>query len=63
MNFKSEVVFVAIKNGHHDQQGYFLYNGLLSGEVPEDFEIKHIFSMVMKHFNINRINSLDSTKD
>ena len=62
MNFKSEVVFVAIKNGHHDQQGYFLDNGLLSGEVPEDFEIKHIFSMVMKHFNINRINSLDSTK-
>jgi hypothetical protein len=62
MNFKSEVVFVAIKNGHHDQQGYFLDNGLLSAEVPENFEIKHIFSMVMKHFNINRINSLDSTK-
>lgn len=60
LNFKSEVVFVAIKNGHHDQQGYFLDNGLSRGELQEDFEIKHIFSIVMKHFNINRKNSLDS---
>ena len=61
LNFKSEVVFVAIKNGHHDQQGYFLDNGLSSGELEESFEIKHIFSIVMKHFDINRKNSLDST--
>jgi hypothetical protein len=60
LNFKSEVVFVAIKNGHHDQQGYFLDNALYPGELPENFKIQYIFSMVMRHFNINKKNSLDS---
>ena len=61
LKFIDEVVFVAIKNGHHDQQGYFLDTEDVSGNVIKPFEIKNIFSKIMAHFGINKKNALDNS--
>ena len=49
-NFENEVVFVAIKNGHHDNTGYYLDNSKKPGELKDNIPLKNIFSFVMEHF-------------
>jgi hypothetical protein len=50
--FKDDVVFVAIKNGHHDTLGYFMDSQLEPDDLQQDFALKEIFAMVMRHFGI-----------
>lgn len=49
-DFKNDIVFVAIKNGHHDTLGYYLDSYRKPGELDKDFELKRLFSFVMEHF-------------
>jgi hypothetical protein len=50
--FKSDVVFVAIKNGHHDTLGYFIDTQLTPGDLQNNFPIKEIFKMVLNHYGV-----------
>ena len=50
-NFKNDVIFVAIKNGHHDGLGYYLDTAKKPGELDNDIPLKNIFSFVMDHFS------------
>ena len=50
-NFKNDVVFVAIKNGHHDNLGYFLDTAKRPDELKANIPLKNIFTFVMSHFN------------
>ena len=50
-NFENDVVFVAIKNGHHDGLGYYLDTSRRPGDLQEYLPLKNIFSFVMDHFN------------
>ena len=49
-SFKNDVVFVAIKNGHHDSLGYFLDTAKKPDELEANIPIKNLFSFVMSHF-------------
>lgn len=49
-NFKNDVVFVAIKNGHHHTQGYYLDSYRKPNELEQDIPLKNLFSYTMKHF-------------
>ena len=49
-NFKNDVVFVAIKNGHHDSLGYFLDTAKRPDELKANIPLKNIFTFVMSHF-------------
>jgi len=60
LNLNNEIVFVAIKNGHHDQQGYFLDSEATFKDLTNPFNIKYIFSMIMRHFDIKAKNSMDN---
>jgi hypothetical protein len=57
LGFKQDVVFVAIKNGHHDTLGYFFDSGIHAGELEQKFPLKSIFGMVMHHFGFIYENS------
>jgi hypothetical protein len=51
-NFEREVVFVAIKNGHHDSLGYFVDT---DGAQPNDLvplPIRDIYKKVLDHFEV-----------
>jgi len=50
-NFKNDVTFVAIKNGHHDGLGYYLDTAKKPGELQDKMPLKNIFSLIMDHFN------------
>ena len=50
-NFENDVVFVAIKNGHHDGLGYYLDTARKPGELKANKKKKNIFSFVMDHFS------------
>ena len=49
-NFENEVAFVAIKNGHHNDTGYYLDNSRKPGELENNIPLNNIFSFVMDHF-------------
>ena len=51
-NFKKDVIFVAIKNGHHDGLGYYLDSARDPGELKENIPLKKIFSFVLDYFPI-----------
>lgn len=59
--FKDDVVFVAIKNGHHDTAGYFMDSELTPGSLDQDFPLKNIYGIVMQHFGVQISNSLKTT--
>jgi len=47
-DFKSDIVFVAIKNGHHDGKGYFFDS---AHQIKKSkFHVKEIFNIVISHF-------------
>ncbi len=58
--FAKDVVFIAIKNGHHNTTGYFMDNELKPGDLEQSFPLKNIFGMVMQHFGIQMKNSLEA---
>ena len=49
--FKNDIVFVAIKNGHHDSKGYYLDTARKPGELKNNMPLKNIFSFIISHFN------------
>ena len=49
-NFNQDVVFVAIKNGHHDGLGYYLDSSREPDDLREDIPLKKIFSYIIDHF-------------
>jgi hypothetical protein len=51
VDLKSQTVFVAIKNGMHDAQGYIYCKGEVSSYAPENgANVKHLYSTVMNFF-------------
>ena len=52
-NFKDDVVFVAIKNGHHDTLGYYLDSYRKPGELDKDLPLKNLFSYTLQHFGLD----------
>ena len=46
-NFNDYVNFVALKNGHHDQIGYFLDTNLKPYQLKDEFPIKNIFKILV----------------
>lgn len=52
-DFKSEVAFVAIKNGHHDSIGYFMDSATRRDELPESIPLEDIHVKVMDHFGLS----------
>jgi hypothetical protein len=52
-NFENDVAFVAIKNGHHDQLGYYLDSYKQPNQLKNNVPLKNIFRYVMHHFSIN----------
>ena len=52
IDFYSEVVFVALKNGIHHTKGYnYFTKNLIPKELPKDFHIKSIFNLINNYFN------------
>ena len=51
-DFKKDVVFVAIKNGHHDSLGYYLDTARKPNELKAKVPLKNIFAFIMSHFHI-----------
>ena len=49
-NFKDDIVFVAIKNGHHHTQGYYLDSYRKPNELEADIPLKNLFRYTMEHF-------------
>ena len=49
-NFKNDIVFVAIKNGHHHTQGYYLDSYRKPNELVKDIPLKNLFTYTMEHF-------------
>ena len=50
--FRNDIVFVAIKNGHHDSLGYYLDTARKPGELKDRIPLKNIFSYIMDHFHL-----------
>jgi hypothetical protein len=55
---KDELVFVAIKNGHHEGSGYYLDSKLKPAQLKDNFPLKNIFTLIMEHFNVSKIDAL-----
>jgi len=50
-----EVVFVALKNGHHDETGYYIDSSLEKNRIENnDMPVSSLFDVVMEHFNIGK---------
>jgi len=52
LNFRNDVAFVAIKNGHHHGTGYYLDSFKSLKESKENIPLGDIFKNVMSHFSI-----------
>jgi len=50
-NFKNDVAFVAIKNGHHDAIGYYLDSSVSPNQFEKNIPLTHLFDLVLEHFN------------
>lgn len=55
-DFNNDVVFVAIKNGHHNQCGYYLDNNIETNILQQTIPLKDIFGYVMNHFDVKNEN-------
>ena len=51
-DFRNDVVFVAIKNGHHDSLGYYLDTERKPGQLKDKVPLKNIFTYIMNHFHL-----------
>ena len=59
-NFRNDIVFVAIKNGHHHGTGYYLDSFKKPEESKENIPLSDVFKYVMSHFSIHEdINDLE----
>ncbi len=52
-NFKKEVSFVAIKNGRHSGIGYFCDTNSTPADLPHEFPLAKLPSMIEDHFGSN----------
>ena len=52
-NFRNDIAFVAIKNGHHHGMGYYLDSFNSSNDPKEDIPLQDLFKVVMSHFSIH----------
>jgi len=52
-NFRNDIAFVAIKNGHHHGVGYYLDSFKSSKDPKEDIPVQNLFKVVMSHFSIH----------
>ncbi len=50
-DFKKDIVFVAIKNGHHDTLGYYLDSYRKPNELEANIPLKNLFRYTMDHFS------------
>jgi len=50
-NFKNDVAFVAIKNGHHDAIGYYLDSSTSPNKFEKNIPLVHLFDFVLEHFH------------
>lgn len=50
-DFYEDVAFVAIKNGHHDSNGYFMDSAVKPGELPDSIPLERLYELVMSHFS------------
>jgi hypothetical protein len=53
-NFRNDIAFVAIKNGHHHGTGYYLDSFKSPKECKENIPLSDIFKHVMSHFSIKK---------
>lgn len=53
IDISNEVVFVALKNGHHHEEGYYIDSNYISSEVPEKIKLTDLFYVVMEHFSVS----------
>ena len=51
-NFRKDIVFVAIKNGHHHKVGYYLDSNSKPNDLENYLPVHKIFDLVMKHFKL-----------
>ena len=51
-NFRDDVVFVAIKNGHHDKVGYYLDSNRKPNDLKNYLPVHKIFDLIMNHFKL-----------
>ena len=51
-DFSNDVVFVAIKNGHHDTLGYYLDSDRQPNELENNLPLKKLFGFIMSHFKL-----------
>jgi len=58
VNFRSDIAFVAIKNGHHHGTGYYLDNFRKPSKLKESIPLQGLFKVIMSHFSINMNNDL-----
>jgi hypothetical protein len=60
MLLKEYVVFVAIKNGMHDQKGFAYFSENFNGDIPEkNKHVSNIYFSIIEHFN----KQINETKD
>jgi len=50
-SFKDDIVFVAIKNGHHDSLGYYLDTERKPEELNNNIPLADIFKFIIGHFD------------
>ena len=51
-SFRDDVVFVAIKNGHHHGNGYYLDSYKSPNKNENTIHCKDLFNIVMQHFDV-----------
>ena len=52
-DFNSRVSFAQFKNTHHIGKGYYLDTAYERGELPDEFPLREIFDVVLRHFDID----------
>lgn len=58
-HFDKDIVFVAIKNGHHDGLGYFIDTDCTQSKGAAQLPIKDIYQKVLDHFGVSSRNGLN----
>ena len=51
-NLQNEFTFVAIKNGHHDNLGYYLDSKRAPSDFNESIPLKDSYNFALNHFNL-----------
>ena len=52
-NFRNDIAFVAIKNGHHHGTGYYLDSFNSPKDSKDNLPLQDLFKVIMSHFSIH----------